>query len=350
MAPSVTRMPERETHSSLWENWEIHIVFAFVAATRACTLHLKEIVLYMRNNGGCRLCPILRALFILVVLKTVLLLPIIAADLPEVRIRQASDKIQVDGVLDESSWQEQPSAVDLIQVEPHSGELPSETTKVWLAYSKDSLYIAVRCEDRNPGQIIATGMQRDAELVDNDNIEIVLDTYHDNRNAYYFSTNAAGALVDGRITENQRAALEWDGIWTVRTRVDDHGWTAEFDIPFKTIGFNPGLSQWGFNISRYLARGRETSRWVSPSLDVKLYHINQAGHISGIEKPSQGVGLDIKPYGLFGVSRDIKRQDVVQFDPDAGADMFYRVTSNLVSSTTFNTDFAETEVDTARLT
>jgi hypothetical protein len=303
----------------------------------------------MRNNGDCGLCPIIRASFILVLLKTALLLPVVAADLPEVRIRQASGKIQVDGVLDESSWQESPSAIDLIQVEPRSGELPSETTKVWLAYTKDSLYIAVRCEDRNPRQIVATAMQRDADLVDNDNIEIVLDTYHDNRNAYYFSTNAAGALVDGRVTENQQPALEWDGIWTVRTRMDDHGWAAEFDIPFKTIGFNPGQLQWGFNISRYLARGRETSRWASPSLDVKLYHINQAGHISGIEKPSQGVGLDIKPYGLMGVSRDITRQDVVQFDPDAGADMFYRVTANLVSSTTFNTDFAETEVDTRQV-
>ena len=91
----------------------------------------------MRNNCGCRLCRIIPEAFILVALKTALLMPAIAADLPEVRIRQASGKIQVDGVLDEPSWQEPPSAIDLIQVEPRSGELPSETTKIWLAYSKD---------------------------------------------------------------------------------------------------------------------------------------------------------------------------------------------------------------------
>jgi hypothetical protein len=264
-------------------------------------------------------------------------------------VRRISGSIQLDGILNEAEWQEPPSTIDLVQVEPHPGKAPTEPTRVWLAYDKDYLYIAVRCEDRKPAQIVATEMKRDAFLKDNDNIEIVLDTHHDNRNAYYFATNAAGALVEGRITENQMAALEWDGIWNVRTQINDSGWTAEFEIPYKTIGFNPGISEWGFNISRYLARGRETSRWAAPSLDVKLYQVIRAGHITGIEDISQGVGLDIKPYGIAGFSRDIKREDVVQADADAGGDIFYRITANLVSSTTINTDFAETEVDTRQV-
>jgi len=143
--------------------------------------------------------------------------------------------------------------------------------------------------------------------------------------------------------------MEWDGIWNVRTNIDDMGWTAEFEIPFKTVGFNPRLSAWGFNISRFLVRGRETSRWASPSLDTQFSQASNAGSIRGIENPSQGIGLDIKPYGIGGVSRDITRQDVVQPDFDAGGDIFYRITSNLVSSTTFNTDFAETEADTRQI-
>jgi hypothetical protein len=272
-----------------------------------------------------------------------------AADNYTAAVRRLSGEIKIDGILNEPAWQESPSTIDLVQVEPHPGEPPTEATKVWLAHSKDSLYIAVRCEDRKPKEIVATEMKRDAFLMDNDNIEIVLDTYHDNRNAYYFATNAAGALVEGRITENKEAALEWDGIWNVRTTIDDRGWTAEFEIPFKTIGFNPGISEWGFNISRYLARGRETSRWAAPSLDVRFSHVIRAGHITGIRNISQGVGLDIKPYGIAGFSRDITREDKVQADPDAGADIFYRITSNLVSSTTINTDFAETEVDTRQV-
>jgi len=270
-------------------------------------------------------------------------------DVPAVAARRLEGRILVDGVLSETAWRTEPEIATFIQVEPKSGDAPTEATRVWLAYSTDALYVAVRCEDARPGEIVATEMRRDARVDENDNIEIILDTFHDHRNAYYFATNAAGALVDGRITENRQAATEWDGIWVVRTRIDAQGWTAEFEIPFKTIGFDPGLRDWGFNISRYLARGRETSRWASPSLDVALSQAVRAGNLTGLEGLSQGVGLDVKPYGLTGVTRDIDASRLWKGTAEAGADLFYRITSNLISSTTINTDFAETEVDTRQV-
>jgi hypothetical protein len=271
--------------------------------------------------------------------------PLGAADVRRAPVHRVTGKIQVDGNLNEPEWRDNPGIGDFVQNVPHSGERPTEATQVSLAYSKDALYIAVRCNDRSPRRIVATEMRRDAELRDNDNIEIVLDTYHDHRNAYYFATNAVGAMVDGRITENQGPKMEWDGVWNVRTRIDDQGWTAEFEIPFKTMGFSPGMQTWGFNISRRVARLLETSRWASPSLDVQLSHTAKAGEITGLEGLSQGVGLDVKPYGIAGFSRDIETGTGVTATADAGVDFFYRVTSNLVSSTTINTDFAETEVD-----
>ena len=68
----------------------------------------------------------------------------------------------------------------------------------------------------------------------------MLDTFHDRRNAYYFMVNATGAMTDGRVIENRSAETNWDGIWRARTRIDGQGWTAEFEIPFKTLSFNPG--------------------------------------------------------------------------------------------------------------
>jgi hypothetical protein len=280
-------------------------------------------------------------------LATLLLLlpPLCAAKTADVVVQPVTGRIKIDGILSETAWQGEAVIPNLVQVEPRPGDEPTEPTRVWLAYSRDALYIAIRCEDRATGQIVATEMRRDAVLGENDHVALVLDTYHDHRNAYYFATNAAGAMVDGRVTENQEPKLEWDGIWMVRTLSDDQGWTAEFEIPFKTIGFRPGLQDWGFNVSRYLARARETSRWASPSLDVALSQMVRAGNISGLDELSQGVGIDVKPYGVMGFTRDIARTERVQADPKAGADVFYRITSNLVSSTTFNTDFAETEVD-----
>ncbi len=303
----------------------------------------------MKMNPVLQFTRIIRLLLVAISWNAFFVPALSAADDPSAVLTEISGKIQIDGILNDPAWKNSPVIANFTQVEPHPGQAPTEPTKVWLAYDKDSLYIAVRCEDRSPQHIVATEMKRDASLRDNDNLEIVLDTYHDHRNAYYFSTNAAGALVDGRVTENQQAALEWDGIWNVRTRTDDNGWTAEFEIPFKTIGFRPGISEWGFNISRYLARGRETSRWASPSLDVRINHVVRAGRITGIQDISQGAGLDIKPHGIAGFNRDIGRKDKVQADPHAGLDIFYRVTTNLISSTTINTDFAETEVDTRQV-
>ncbi len=276
---------------------------------------------------------------------TVLLSPVRAADAREAAVQRVTGGIQVDGILNEPVWRDGPDIGEFIQSVPHSGEPPTEPTQVWLAHSKDALYIAVRCRDRSPRQIVATEMRRDADLDDNDNVEIILDTYHDHRNAYYFATNPVGALVDGRITENQEPKMEWDGIWNVRTRIDDQGWTAEFEIPFKTIGFSPNMQSWGFNASRRVARLLETSRWASPSFDVQLFHAARAGEITGLEGTSQGVGLDVKPYGIAGFNRDIEAGGKTKAMGDGGVDFFYRVTSNLVSSTTINTDFAETEVD-----
>ncbi|MBN1566737.1 MAG: carbohydrate binding family 9 domain-containing protein [Acidobacteria bacterium] len=286
---------------------------------------------------------------LLVLSIQIVLAPLLAAEDRTAIVVPVSGKIRVDGILNDPMWQGDPSSIALTQVDPHPGEPPTEATKVWLAYASEALYIAVRCEDRKAKQIVATEMRRDAFLSSNDNIEIVLDTFHDHRNAYYFATNAAGAMVEGRITENQFASLEWDGIWNVRTHIDETGWTAEFEIPFKTIGFDPNISIWGFNISRFLARGREKSRWASPSPDIQLSQVVKAGHITGIKNPSQGVGLDIKPFGIAGFSRERANHDRTQATRDAGVDIFYRITSNLVSSTTINTDFAETEVDTRQV-
>lgn len=260
-----------------------------------------------------------------------------------------TEGVRVDGILDEKEWRDNPTIGEFIQSEPHPNEPPTEPTLVWVAYSKDALYIAIRCLDSTPEKIMSTDMRRDTLLYADDSVRLVLDTFHDRRNAYYFATNPAGVLVDGRITENGYPDYSWDGIWRVKARIDEKGWTAEFEIPFKTLAFNPNIDTWGFNISRRLARLREESRWASPSLDVRLNHVAVAGAVDGFEGLTQGIGLDIKPYGLIGFNRDITRPDQVRMVRDAGVDIFYRVTSNLVSSTTFNTDFAETEVDTRQV-
>ena len=256
--------------------------------------------------------------------------------------------INIDGLLNEPVWQ-QPTIGELIQVEPDTHDAPTQPTAVRVAFDEHNLYIGVFCFDNELDKIVAAEMGRDSRLYFDDNIAILLDTFHDGRNAYYFSTNPIGALVDGRITESRRPDFSWDGIWIVQTRILDDGWTAEFRIPFKTLAFHPNRNDWGFNIERQLSRRRERDRWASPSLNVRLNRVVMAGAIDGLFDLTQGTGLDIKPYVLGGYTRDIEAADRVQVPVDAGVDIFYRISANLVSSTTFNTDFAETEVDTRQV-
>ncbi len=262
---------------------------------------------------------------------------------------RVTEQIRIDGILNEAVWREGPTIGELVQTEPRPGEPPSEPTEIRLSFDQQALYIAVYCLDSLPEALVAKQMSRDARLFSDDNIEILIDTFHDRRNAYFFSTNPIGAMVDGRITENRREDTNWDGIWNVETRVVDDGWIAEFEIPFKTLAFHPNNDIWGFNVSRQLGRLRESSRWASPSLDIEFTQVSMAGAIDGLFDMTQGIGLDIKPYGLVGFSRDIEGAGRTRVPADVGGDVFYRVTANLMSSTTFNTDFAETEVDTRQV-
>jgi hypothetical protein len=161
--------------------------------------------------------------------------------------------------------------------------------------------------------------------------------------------NPAGAMTDGLIVGNRLSGVSWDGIWDAATRIGRDEWTLELEIPFKTLSFDPHITTWGFNIERTITRVTEESRWAGSTLDSLIHAVSRAGDIEGLEGLSQGIGLDVKPYGLFGVNRDISRPDEVKPVRDVGADVFYRVTSNLLSSTTVNTDFAETEVDTRQV-
>jgi len=261
---------------------------------------------------------------------------------------RAASNISVDGALDEPAWSEASPIGDIIQQVPREGEKATERTVVKLLHDSQNLYIGVICYDSEPRKITGTQMARDADLSVDDRIEILIDTFHDRRNAFYFSTNPLGALVDALVIENRETNTDWNAIWEVRTRRFDEGWSAEFAIPFKSLGFNRGEEVWGFNFSRTIKRKIEEDRWASPKLDVKFIQVSEAGDISGFGEVEQGRGLDVRPYLSGRWTRDpgAGRDDL---DAKGGADIFYNITPSLKWTSTINTDFAETEVDNRQI-
>ena len=257
-------------------------------------------------------------------------------------------EITIDGSLDEAQWRQAPKIGNLVQRIPEAGAMPTERTEVTLLYDKDNLYIGVMCYDSEPQRVLASEMARDASLRADDRLEVVLDTFRDQSNAYYFSTNPAGALVDGLVFANGETNNDWDAIWIVRTEQTDEGWSAEFAIPFKTLSFPAGETVWGFNISRTIQRKLEENRWAGARFQTQFFQISEAGEITNLEGLTQGVGLDIRPFmaGRW-LHRTVNGDDVVEGKP--GLDLFYNITPSLKLSVTANTDFGETEVDARQI-
>ena len=260
-------------------------------------------------------------------------------------VTATTEAITIDGVLDEPIWRSAPTIGDLIQRQPLPGRSPTERTDVTLLYDRDHLYVGVIAHDSEPRRVIGTQMARDSSLASDDRVEILLDTYRDQRSAFYFATNPSGALVDGLVASGQLNA-DWDAIWDVRTRRTDQGWIAEFAIPFKSLGFPAGQTAWGFNIARHVYRKLEEDRWSGARLDTQLYQVSEAGEITNLVGLTQGIGLDVRPF-LAGRWLDVGGRD--DFDGEPGLDVFYNITPSLKLTATFNTDFGETEVDARQI-
>ena len=286
------------------------------------------------------------------------LLPTLAAVLPRASAQQPPDAgptrsaevtritsdIVVDGSLDEVPWRRTPTIGELVQRLPRAGTKPTMRTDVRLLYDQNNLYVGVMCYDPEPDRVLASEMQRDAQMRADDRVSIILDTFGDQSNAFYFSTNPNGALVDGLVFANGETNEDWDAIWIVKTRRSDQGWSAEFAIPFKSLNFPSDQSVWGFNFSRIVQRTLEEMRWTGARFQNQFFQVSEAGEITGLEGLQQGVGLDVRPFfAQRWIYSGPGGNHVLRGKP--GLDAFYNLTPSLRLSTTFNTDFGETEVD-----
>jgi hypothetical protein len=271
-----------------------------------------------------------------------------ALSTPVATVTPIESEITIDGVLDEPAWTAAPAIGDLVQRQPLPGLPPTERTRVTLLRDKDNLYIGIVAYDSEPRQIIGTQMERDAGLGSDDRIEILLDTFRDQRSAFYFATNPAGAFVDGLTFGDAQLNTEWDSIWRVRTRRTAEGWVAEFAIPFRSLTFPAGSDMWGFNVSRSILRKLEDDRWSAARLDTRFLQVSEAGRITNLGSPTQGKGVDFRPF-LAGSWLHLGASGDDQGRRRPGFNVFYNITPNLKVTGTLNTDFGETEVDARQI-
>lgn len=270
-----------------------------------------------------------------------------AADRPSVRAELASSSITLDGKLDEAAWKDA-QVLTLTQQSPRPGQPTPYKTEVRVLVSNDAVYFGFLCHDPNPKAIAVHTMRRDGDETGDDTVSVVLDTYGDRRTGYFFQINAAGARVDGLVSNPQSASLDWDGIWDARTARTPGGWSAEIVIPTRTLSFARGLASWGLNVERFIPRERMALRWSSATLDSFLYDLSRAGELKGVEGLEQGKGIEVTPYAT-GKTKRFYGESPRAWQGAVGGEVTWKITPQLVSVFTANTDFAETEVDSRQI-
>jgi hypothetical protein len=260
------------------------------------------------------------------------------------------EKIAIDGRLDEAAWRTAPAQGHFIQREPDLGLPASQQTEFRILYDDKNLYIGIWAFDTEPDRIIASEMKRDSLLRKSDQIKINLDTFHDKRNGFYFSTNPLGALKDANETENGRVInYDWNAVWRNKTSRDDRGWYVEIAVPFSQLRFKggPGETVWGLNICRILLRRNEDSYWVpfprewTTSGFARMAH---AGKLVGLTDIKPKRRVEFTPFTVPALVRnDVAATSKSQLG--YGFDGRIGLTGSLTADLTFKTDFAQVEAD-----
>ena len=176
---------------------------------------------------------------------------------------------KIDGqVIGDPAWNEVHPTSDFWQTQPDEGRPATQKTEVYIGFTNDSLYIGVICFDDNPAGIIIADSRRDSSLQDTDSFQIILDTFQDKQNGFVFGTNPAGIEYDGQVVNAARGSgsgraaaafanynlggfnLNWDTSWTVKASISDIGWSAEMEIPFRSLRYtSQDIQTWGVNFS-----------------------------------------------------------------------------------------------------
>lgn len=259
--------------------------------------------------------------------------------------------IRVDGRVDEPAWRQTSVIATFLQKDPREAEPATERTEVRILYTRNSLFFAIRCYDSEPSRILATELRRDNDFLNDDSISIVLDTLHDNRSGYLFRTNPLGTQYDAFVTDEGRVTdANWNETWYAAAAVDESGWMAEIEIPFKALRLAGENEQvWGIDFERVIRRKSEFTYWSNYKRGFEFTKVSQAGNLNGLAGLDTGLRLRIKPFvrsALTDVSANPAARPGVHTQSEIGLeDVKYRITPNFTVDFTVNTDFAEADVD-----
>src|SRR5688572_16534026 len=278
-----------------------------------------------------------------------------AAPARVMKATRAPSSIEIDGKLNEAAWAAAIPSGDFTQSYPNIGAKPVDPTEVRILFDDDAIYVGARMFDSRPDSIAAQLARRDATGIYSDWLHVVIDSYHDRRNAFRFAVNPRGVPKDVLHSDDRNEDLNWDAVWEVATTVDSAGWVAEYRIPFSQLRFGgagKGVERvWGIQIQRDVARRNERDSW-SPWKVTDPGYVSFSGDLVGIVDIPTPQRLEVMPYLSTKVTREPGDRSNPFFratdaSPSVGADVKYGLPGGLTLTATVNPDFGQVEVDPA---
>jgi Domain of unknown function (DUF5916) len=271
---------------------------------------------------------------------------------PAFDVYTLQEKIKIDGILEEEIWKKTPQVQRFWQYFPKDTVKAQYLTEVWLAYDKQNLYIAARCQTSGRNYVVPS-LRRDYRAGGNDNISFLLDTFDDRTNAFLFGMNPLGVMREATISNGgqnpdpQYFSTAWDNKWNGESKIYDKYWTTEVVIPLTTLRFKEGSTRWNFNCYRFDMQTNEQQTWMQIPQNQVVFNLAFMGQMNfpqPLGKP--GANLSVIPYVYAGSLRDFEvpqRSTGEKFS--TGLDAKIGLTAGLNLDLTVNPDFSQVEAD-----
>jgi hypothetical protein len=264
----------------------------------------------------------------------------------QLHIHKATEKVIIDGVADETAWQQAETAGNFYMVLPMDTSKAMVKTDVKMTYDDKNIYIIAICWLPKKEPYMVESLRRDFTFGKNDNFIFFLDPFNNLTDGFTFGANAAGAQWDGMLYDGGSADLNWDNKWISAVKNYPDKWIFEAAIPFKTMRYKKGITKWGVNFSRLDITAAEKSSWTPVPRQFPTASLAYTGDLIWDQAPPEpGLNLSVIPYALGGVTKDYENKTSAYYRKDIGADAKIAITSSLNLDLTVNPDFSQVEVD-----
>jgi len=263
-----------------------------------------------------------------------------------INIVETDKPVTVDGILDEEPWLTAERTQKFQRVTPTDTGFAKAQTEVMLTYDKTNFYVGIICHDPTPGKRPVESLRRDYTFMKNDNFMLFLNTYNDQTNGFAFGISPAGAQTEGLQYDGTRVDYSWDIKWKSAVKSYDDRWVAEFSIPFRSIRYFGGDTEWGINFGRQDLKNNEKSAWAPMPRQFPHCSLPFVGTLVW-DKPREEAGLRFSaiPYVTGKVTRDNEAGENTKWKWNGGFDAKAILSTSLNLDLTINPDYSQVEVD-----